>query len=368
VVADHQDCQHQAGLRVANERGEIDMAAAPSRTEAAATLRQISFGMRASQALYVAAKLNLADHLAHKPMRIGELATLTQSDPQALSRLLRALCALGVFAESLSGEISLNPAAELLRSDVPGSFRGAVLMSAGQVRWRCWADLLHVIQSGEGGTERVLGMGLFDFYGEHPEESLIHDQAMRSISAAQVPAVLKAFDFSSAGRIVDVGGGTGELLCAILSANRSLDGTLFDLPHVVENARSVLSEADVLERVHVVGGNFLEGAPPAGDTLLLKTIVHDWDDARAEVILRNCRKAVSSTGRLLMIERELPKVGQHGAAIEPFLLDLEMLVMSPGGRERTRQEFASLLSAAQFELMKVVPTEAPVSIFEARPA
>jgi O-methyltransferase/methyltransferase family protein len=342
--------------------------ATPSRSEAAATLRQISFGMRASQALYVAAKLNVADHLAHKPMRVDELATLTQSDPQALSRLLRALCALGVFTESQSGEISLNPTAELLRSDVPGSFRGAVLMSAGQVRWRCWADLLHVIQTGEGGTERVLGMGLFDFYGKHPEESLIHDQAMRSISAAQVSAVLKAFDFSKAGRVVDVGGGTGELLSAILGTSRSLEGTLFDLPHVVANARGVLSEAGILERVHIVPGSFLEGAPPAGDTLLLKTIIHDWDDARAEVILLNCRKAVSSQGRLLIIERELPNVGEHRTAIEPFLLDLEMLVMSPGGRERTRQEFANLLSAAQFDLVRVVTTEAPVSIFEARPA
>jgi len=265
-----------------------------------------------------------------------------------------------------SGEISLNPTSELLRGDVPGSFCAAVLMSAGQVRWRCWADLLHVIQSGEGGTERVLGMGLFDFYAEHTEESLVHDQAVRSISTAQVSAVLKAFDFSKAGRVVDVGGGTGELLSAILSANLSLEGAVFELPHVVANARNVLSEAGVVERVHIIEGNFLEGPPPAGDTILLKTVIHDWDDARAEIILRNCRKSASSQGRLLIIERELPKVGQRGAAIEPFLLDLEMLVVSPGGRERTRQEFTSLLSAVQFELTKVVPTDAPVSIFEAR--
>ncbi len=340
----------------------------PSRSEAAAMLRQISFGMRASQALYVAAKLNVADHLARKPMQASELSSFTQSDPQTLSRLLRALCALGVFEELPSGEVSLNPFSELLRSNVPGSFRGAVLMSAGQVRWRCWADLLQIIQSGEGGTERVLGMELFDFYKEHPEESLIHDQAMRSISAAQVSAVLKAFDFSTAGHIVDVGGGTGELLSAILATNHSLNGTLFDLPHVVSNAKGVLSEAGVLQRVQLEGGNFLERAPPTGDTLLLKTIIHDWDDSRAQVILRNCRKAISSHGRLLIIERELPKVGQVGTAIEPFLLDLEMLVMSPGGRERTRQQFAKLLSAAQFELMGVLPTDAPVSIFDARPA
>jgi SAM-dependent methyltransferase len=185
-------------------------------------------------------------------------------------------------------------------------------------------------------------------------------------ATARVSAVLKAFDFSKAGRVVDVGGGTGELLSAILSANLSLEGALFELPHVVANARNVLSEAGVVERVHIVEGNFLEGPPPADDTILLKAVIHDWDDARAEVILRNCRKSVSSQGRLLIIEREPPKVGQRGAAIEPFLLDLEMLVVSPGGRERTRQEFTSLLSAVQFELTKVVPTDAPVSIFEAR--
>jgi predicted O-methyltransferase YrrM len=205
------------------------------------------------------------------------------------------------------------------------------------------------------------------FYAAQPEEFQTHDQAMRAISAAQVRAVLGVIDFSRAGTVVDVGGGTGELLSAILAANGTLKGILFDLPHVVAHAEPVLADRGVVDRIQAVGGDFLEGIPSGGDTLLLKTVLHNWDDARAAAILRNCRSAISPTGKLLIIERELPEIGQVGQSEEAFLLDLEMLVMTPGGRERTREEFAKLLSDTQFELVRVVPTESPVSIFEAQP-
>ena len=342
--------------------------ATQSCAEATAALRQISFGLRVSQALYVAAKLNVADHLARKPMDADELSTATQVDGAALRRVMRALCSLGVFAESCTGDFSLNSTAELLRSDVPGSSRAAVWMSVGDVRWRCWSDLLGTVRSGEAAAERALGMGLFDFYAANPEESQIHDQAMRAISAAQVSAVMSVMDFSRAGVVVDVGGGTGELLSAILAANTTLKGILFDLQHVVAHAEAVFADRGVVDRVQFVAGNFLEGVPPGGDTLPLKTVIHDWDDARAATILRNCRKAMTSTSKLLIIERELPEFGQPVQAAEPFLLDLEMLVMSPGGRERTRSEFAKLLSDTQFKLVRVVQTRSPVCVFEAQPA
>jgi len=252
-----------------------------------------------------------------------------------------------------------------LRSDVPSSYRAAVLFSVGEVRWRCWSDLLGTVRAGGGGAERTLGMSLFDFYAAHPEESQIHDQSMRATSAAQVPAIVGAFDFSQAGVVIDVGGGTGELLAAVLAANSLPRGILFDLPHVVAHARSVFSDHGVLDRQQTMGGSFFESVPAGGNIYLLKTILHSWDDTRATAILANCRRAMPPGGKLLIIERELPDIGEPGLVAEAFLLDLEMLVMTPGGRERTRGEFARLLSDAHFKLARIVPTSSPVSIFEA---
>jgi hypothetical protein len=315
--------------------------------------------MKTSQALHVAAKLNVADHLSRKPMKASELATATGTDPAALHRLMRALCALGVFAESSGGEFSLNPAAEMLRSDVPGSFRAAVLFLVGDVRWRCWADLLGAVRKGVGGAEGALGMELFEFYAAHPEESEIHDQAMRAMSAAQIRAVLEAFDFAQAGTVVDVGGGTGELLAAILAANPSLRGVLFDLPHVVAQATPTLTDHGVADRVQGHRWQLFRDCP-------------NWrkhiseDDTRSTTILRNCRKAMTSGDRLIILDRQLPELGQPGTP-EIFLVDLEMLVMSDGGRERTREEFAKLLSDTAFKLARTVSTNSPFSIFEAHP-
>jgi len=335
------------------------------RVQAAIALRQIAYGLRASQALYVAAKLNIADHLAQRPLDAAELSKVAEVDAAALGRVMRALCSLDVFAESATGKFSLNSTAELLRSDVPGSYRKAVLFSVGEVRWRCWSDLLGTVRAGGGGAERTLGMSLFDFYAAHPEESKIHDQSMRATSAAQVAAIVDAFDFSQAGVVIDVGGGTGELLAAILAAHSSLRGTLFDLPHVVAHAQSVFTDNGVIDRVQTMGGSFFESVPSGGNTYLMKTVIHDWDDARATTILANCRSAMTAGGKLLIIERELPEIGAPGQTAEAFLLDLEMLVMTPGGRERTRSEFARLLSDTQFKLVRIVPTTSPLSIFEA---
>jgi hypothetical protein len=335
------------------------------RVQAAAALRQIASGMRAAQALYVAAKLNVADHLAQGPLDAEELSRATEVDAAALGRVMRALCSLHVFAESPTGKFSLTSTAELLRSDVPGSYRAGVLFSAGEVRWRCWSDLLGTVRAGGGGAERTLGMSVFDFYAAHPEESEIHDQAMRAISASQVAAIVGAFDFSQADVVIDVGGGTGELLAAVLAANSLLRGILFDLPHVVAHARSVFTDNGVIDRAQTMDGSFFESVPSGGNTYLMKTVIHDWDDARATAILANCRRAMTAGGKLLIIERQLPDVGEPGQTAEAFLVDLEMLVMTPGGRERTRSEFARLLSDTQFKLARVIPTTSPLSIFEA---
>jgi hypothetical protein len=331
------------------------------------TLRAIAYGLRASQALLVAAQLNVADHLAQGSLTAPELARFTGADPTALGRVMRALCALGVFAESSSGHFALNAAGQLLRSDVPGSFRPGVLLLAGGVRWRCWSDLLETVKTSVSASARLLGMPLFDFYAAHPEESEINDDAMRAFSAAHADALLKAIDFPEDGVVVDVGGGTGALLAAILAAHPRLYGILYDRPDVVPRARRVLSESCVADRCAVVGGSFFDSVPRHGRVYILKQIVHDWDDERASAILRACGRCMPPDARLLVVERRLPELAEPGPAAEVFLTDLGMLVMT-GGRERTEAEFATLLANAGFRHLRTLATSSALSVFEALPS
>jgi hypothetical protein len=333
---------------------------------AADKLRAIAYGLRASQALLVAAQLNVADHLAQGPLTAPELAHVTGANAAALERVMRALCALGVFAESRSGHFSLNAAGQLLRSDMPGSFRSGVLLLAGGVRLRCWSDLLETVRTGVSASARLLGMPLFDFYAAHPEESEINDDAMRAFSAAHADALLKTVEFPEDGVVVDVGGGTGALLAAILAAHPRLYGILYDRPDVVPRARRVLSEGRVADRCAVVGGNFFDGVPRHGSVYILKQIVHDWDDERAGAILRCCRQGMPPGARLLIVERRLPERAEPGPAAEAFLSDLGMLVMT-GGRERTEAEFIELLSSAGFKHRRTLATSSPLWVFEAEP-
>jgi hypothetical protein len=335
---------------------------------AAGTLRGIANGLRASQALLVAAQLNVADYLAQGPRNAEELACIAGADAAALRRVLRALCALGVFAEPESERFALTPAGQLLRSDVPGSFRPAVLFLAGEVRWRCWSDLLETVRTGVSASERLLGMQLFDFYAAHPDESKIHDDAMRAFSATSTTALVSAMDLPQAGVVVDVGGGTGELLAAILAARPCLRGVLYDLPIVVGRAAQVLSEPRVADRCSVEAGSFFDGVPKHGDVYVLKQVVHDWDDERAGAILRSCRRCMPPDAKLLVIERRMPAFNDRAPAADVFLTDLEMLVMTPGGRERTETEFAMLLANAGFKHMRTLATSSPLYVFDALPS
>jgi len=336
-----------------------------SPAQAAATLRGLANGLRVSQALFVAAQLRLADHLSERPLDRLELATVTGVDAAALGRLMRALCALGVFSESSSGHFSLRPVGEFLRSEVPGSYRAGVLFHAGSVRWRCWSELLETVRTGVNASKRLLGKQIFEFYAADMKESKIHDEAMRAFSATHADILLDAIDLRRPGVVVDVGGGTGELLAAILAANPALRGVLFDLPNVVDHAAHVLSK--VADRCTIERGSFFERVPGNGDTYLLKHIVHDWDDERVNAILRCCRRCMPANSRLVIIERKLPNLAKPNADAETFLTDLEMLVMTSGGRERTETEFRKLLADAGFELLKIFPTASPLFLFEARP-
>jgi SAM-dependent methyltransferase len=334
---------------------------------AALKLRRLSFVMRVSRALYAAAQLGIADILAGGPMTCGDIATALGTESDSLRRLLRALVAHGVFEEEALDRFRLNPAADLLRRDIPGSHRAGVLFTAGDMRWNLWSDFVESVRTGQAAIERAFGKNVFERHAENAEESTLFNQAMTSFSAALSGPLMAAYDFAPFRCIADLGGGNGRFLADILVANPKVRGVLFDLPSAVATAPALLAASGVAGRCEIVAGNFFELIPFKADAFVLKSVLHDWDDARATEILMNCRRAMDPTATLLIVERVMPKKAQQGQAAEAYLLDLEMLVLTPGGRERTEAEFLAILSAVGFSTTRIVPTTAPVSVIEARP-
>ena len=319
-------------------------------------LFQLVTGHYVSHAIYVAAKLGIADLLAGGPKHFEELAKATGTHAPSLNRLLRLLASVGVFAEQENGSFALTPVAELLRSDTPGSSRHVAMLFVGPLM-RSWNELLHSVQAGEPAFARAFGTDPFKYMSQHAEEAAIFDAAMTGTSAQTASAVVGAYDFSSFKQIVDVGGGQGALLTGILKANPNARGVLFDLPHVVANAKKVMESAGVTARCEVVGGDFFEGVPQGGDAYILKAVIHDWDDARSVAILKKCREAMQPQGRLLLAELVFP--ARVEASVAHFFAagsDVNMMV-NVGGRERTESEFRALYEAAGFRLTKIFPTQ-----------
>lgn len=327
---------------------------------------QVATGYTSAQVVHVAAQLGLADLLADGPRSIEDLAGATDAHAPSLARLVRALAVLGVVSEGDGGRIELTPLGTTLRSDVPGSVRDAVLFLVGEWSWRAWGGLLHSVRTGEPAFDRIFGMSNFEYWEHDAEAGAIHDAYFRAMARTTSAPLVAGYDFSRFGTVVDVGGSNGSLLAAILRAHPGVRGILFDLPHVVAGAAPVLAEAGVADRCAVVGGTFFESVPPGANAYLLKYIIHDWDDARAGAILRRCREAAAPGAVLLLIEQVLPERLEAGTAAQRVTrLDLQMLVLTPGGRERTEGEFRALLGAAGFALRAVLPTASPFHILEA---
>jgi hypothetical protein len=316
-------------------------------------------GAIAVQAIHVAARLALADLVAGGPKTAAELAEATKSDGPSLGRLLRALSSLGIFAEDVPGRYRQTPLSDTLRSDHPESIRRWAMMLGARFVWEPSGELHETIRTGRPAFELVYRAPFFEYLAEHPEDAAVFNAAMSSVTA-YVAATVEAYDFSKFDRIVDVGGGHGALLLGILSANPRLRGVLHDLPGVVAGALGVRSGA-IADRCEIVGGNFFEGVPAGADAYLLSGVIHDWDDEAATKILRNCRRAIRPDGTLLLVEAVLTPSSAPSRA----LMDVLMMVLT-GGRERTEDEFRSLLQAAGFSLTRVIPT-AGASILESRP-
>jgi hypothetical protein len=332
-------------------------------------LLQVITGYRGAQVVRAAAELGLADLLAGGPRSVEDLVAATGAHAPSLARLVQALAALGFVVEADGGRVELTPLGAPLRSDVPGSVRDAARFLAGEWIWRAWGDLLHSVRTGEPAFDRIFGMSNFEYWEHNSEAGAIHDAFFRGMSRATNAPIVAAYDFSRFGTVVDVGGSTGALLAAILQAHPGVRGILFDLPHVVAGAGPVLAEAGVKDRCAVIGGSFFDPVPASGDAYLLKYVIHDWDDERAAAILRRCREAMGPDDRLLLIEQVLPERIEAGAAARQAVMsDLNMLVLTPGGRERTEREFRALLGGAGFELRAAIATASPFVILEAVPS
>jgi hypothetical protein len=335
-----------------------------SNQSAAAELRRLIVGYRLSQALHVAAKLGVADVLQNGPLSVDELARAVSAHPESLYRVMRVLASESVFAESEPRHFQLTPLALLLQSEVPGSLRARAIFDCEGAHWQAWGHLLHSVATGEPAFDRTHGASFFEYMKTHAAFAASFDTVMTDQTAAGAQALVEAYDFSGLGTLVDVGGGHGSFLAAILAAYPPLSGILYDLPHVAAGARPTLEAAGVADRCDVIGGDFFERVPAGGDAYLLKHILHNWDEPRCTTILRNGRQTMPENGRLLVVETLIPPGDEPSYG---KYLDLEMLVLLPG-RERTEAEYGKLLQATGFKLSRVIATRSELSILEAIPA
>ncbi len=336
----------------------------PPEVAAAQHLMQIGTGYMLSAALYVAAKLDVADQIGDGPPKhVADLAKTAGVTEDGLYRVLRALSMVGIFAETAPRTFALTPAASLLRAHVPGSLRDMALFMPNPLHFQIYPEMLYSVQTGKAAADKVLGMPPFEYLAQHPEESEVFNKAMTSFSAGIVPAVLDAYDFGGIGVLADIAGGHGIVLGSILQRYPQMRGILFDLEHVVAGA-SALDALGVRNRVQTIGGDVFKQVPAGADAYLMKHIIHDWNDERSAVILRNIRTALGDRpgGKVILLEAVIAGGNDPDFA---KVLDLEMLLF-PGGRERTKEEFSALLANTGFELTRIVPTKSPVSVIEAR--
>ena len=331
-------------------------------------LARLRNGYMVSHAMFVVAKLGIADHLIDGPEGSDELARSTGTHAATLDRVLRFLSSVGIFTEIAPRRFALTSLGSGLRSDIPGSIQPMTVLVSHESIQQAWGQLLHTVQTGDISFDHVQGMGFFDYIGEHPDVAALFHQAMTgaAVSSSSETAVATVYDFSSMHRIVDVGGGEGRLLASILHAYPTLRGILFDRPEVVANAPEVLAAAGVAERCEIVGGDFFAAIPAGGDGYLLQQIIHDWDEPRAVAILRQCRRAMSASSTLLVVEVAIPKDAGHASPV--LETDMQMMVLA-GGIQRTDAGYRALFAETGFRLTTIVPLgdASGYSIFEGVP-
>jgi hypothetical protein len=277
---------------------------------------------------------------------------------------MRTLAGLGIFTEDASHRFALTALGEALKTGAPGAARSTILALAGEWWWKGWEHFLHCLETGETGMSQAYGMPIFEFMSHHPEEAACFNEAMIGFHGDEPAAIAAAYDFSNFATVVDVGGGIGTLLAAILHAHPRTNGVLAEMPHVVPAAQARLEATGLKDRVRIEPTDFFKSMPSRGDVYILSHIIHDWTEEQCLTILGNCRNAMGPNGRLLVVETVMPA---DNAPHPVKLLDIAMLVM-PGGEERTEEQYRNLLGKAGFRLTRVVPTASAAHIVEAFPA
>jgi hypothetical protein len=335
-------------------------------SDARQRVQEMLMAFEQTEAVYAAAKLGLADLLVDGARSVDELAKQTRAQPEMLNRLLRYLASMGIFEEVQPGAFGLTPEAELLR-DVPGSLRASALLW-GELGTLAWRDPVGTVKTGQTGYQLTTGMRDWDYYEQNPEAGAVFNAGMTGGTRLRSDELIAAYDFPATGTIVDVAGGHGAFLAAILRARPRARGVLFDAPHVLNGAPPILEEAGVADRCTVIAGNFFESVPEGGAIYTLKIIIHDWDDDHATTILRNCARAMRGQGRLLVIESLMPSgVATQSPEFHSAARADVTMMMWTGGKHRTIEEFEALFKAAGLELARVIPIGGHNSIIEARP-
>jgi hypothetical protein len=321
-------------------------------------------GVTIQAALTLAVSLGIADLLADGPQPSDSLAQATGTHPPSLYRVLRLLGSFGVFSEVDPGRFAQTASSELLRTGTPSSLRSWVQMTGLPMWTQTFAEAMHSVRTGEPVLKDVVGAELFEYLAAHPHEGAMFNAAMGAFGREVSEAVVQAYDFSGLETIVDIGGGHGTLLSAILRGHPHLKGILFDLPHVADGARGLMVSAGVADRCEIRGGDFFDEVPAGGDAYVLSWIIHDWDRGRAVTILKRCRQAMPTSGRLLLVEAVIPPGNEpHAGKIMDFVM-----LTALGGQERTKEQYGDLLQEAGFSLGAVISTASPMSVIEGRPS
>lgn len=315
-----------------------------------------------AELLLQAAEMSLADKFAgDQPRTAADLAAEYGMRPRELYRFLRTLTGLGLLAFAGPDSFRLTSLGAALRTGAPGAARSAFIALVGDMVKPAWKEFDHGLFTGDTGFEKAHGMGLFEYLQANPGMAQFFSETMVGFHGREPPAVAEAYDFSGIGSLVDVGGASGNMLGHVLSRHPGVKGVLYDLPHVVADAPPLLEAHGVADRVEILSGSFFESVPAGHDAYLLSHIIHDWDDGENATILRNVREAMKPDGKLLIVEMVLPE------GDEPHMgkmLDMMMLLV-PGGEERTANEYAALLEPNGFRVERVVPTDSAVSVVEA---
>ena len=316
-------------------------------------------GAWTTQIIYAAAKLGIADLLGNGPKSADALARETGSNPEAIYRLLRALASVGIFKETSDRMFELTPLAETLQKNHPMSVQPAALLMGDSIWREPWGNILHSIKTGEEAFANIFKTSYFDYLNEHEDTWETFNNWMTRVSNMNCPIIAASYPFSKFRKVVDIGGGHGSLLAHILRKHPTVKGVLFDLPDVVKGATEI--DSAIASRCEIVGGDFFKAVPEGGDLYIMQQIIHDWPDELDNKILTNCKNVMADNGRVLVVDAVI-KPG-NSQDMNKFI-DLQMLLITKGGRERTEQEFRKLFHDAGLELSRIIPTASMFSIIE----